>query len=89
MLWNVETKYINIDWNVHQPLRLPDWDDDGVAELLVAHGGEYKYGPEVKHQNKSWGVSLRVIVNRFWTHSKGGMKGGVFLQLLLCGYTQD
>ena len=53
MLWNVESKFINIDWNVYQALPLPDWDNDGIPELLVAHGGDFKYGPEVNSRQST------------------------------------
>ena len=52
VLWNVEDKFLNIDWNVYQALPLPDWDNDGIPELLVAHGGDFKYGPEVKNKSQ-------------------------------------
>ena len=52
-MWNVEDKFLNIDWSVYQALPLPDWDNDGISELLVAHGGDFKYGPEVKSESPS------------------------------------
>ena len=42
---------MNIDWNIYQALPLPDWDNDGTSELLVTHGGDFKYGPEVSLLN--------------------------------------
>ncbi len=48
VLWSVDAQHMNVDWNVYQALPLPDWDADGVPELLVAHGGDFKYGPEVR-----------------------------------------
>ena len=63
----MEDKFINVDWNVYQALPLPDWDNDGIPELLVAHGGDFKYGPEVKIQspNDHFSHGTRSLLNAY------------------------
>ena len=40
ILWAVDESAINVQWHVHHPLLLPDWNSDGIPDLLVSHGGE-------------------------------------------------
>jgi hypothetical protein len=40
---------LNRAWNIYQPLVLnKDLDGDGVVEVVIAHGGQPSFRPEVK-----------------------------------------
>ncbi|KAK3607560.1 hypothetical protein CHS0354_011095 [Potamilus streckersoni] len=40
ILWEREIgEFLRTDWNTYQPRALPDWDEDGVPEILVVNGG--------------------------------------------------
>ncbi|XP_041362611.1 protein FAM234B-like [Gigantopelta aegis] len=51
-LWSVavetETDHFNRTWNTFQALTMLDFDGDGVAEVLVSHGG-YPYAAPANH----------------------------------------
>lgn len=47
-LWKAERTYLKRQWNVYQVSALPDLDGDGVPEILVPHGGEPSFPPEVR-----------------------------------------
>ena len=41
LYWSLEeNKFVNDSWNIYQAVALPDWDGDGVAEVLLANGGD-------------------------------------------------
>ena len=40
ILWAVDSKYLNRGWNIYAPAAMPDLDDDGVPDIVIAHGGD-------------------------------------------------
>ena len=42
-----EATHFNRTWNTFQALTMVDFDGDGVAEILVAHGGDPYATPAV------------------------------------------
>ena len=47
-LWLADETFIKPKWNVYQALALPDFDKDGVPEVLVANGGDPNKEPTVR-----------------------------------------
>ncbi|KAL4241001.1 hypothetical protein ACF0H5_001780 [Mactra antiquata] len=48
-LWRCEDdRYLKSNWNTYTAAVLPDWDDDGVPEVLIANGGDTSY-PSYEH----------------------------------------
>ena len=48
LYWSVEDDAVfNAGWNTYQAVMLPDWDKDGVPEVLIANGGEPRKRAEV------------------------------------------
>ncbi len=45
-MWSVDESAINVEWHVHHPLLLPDWNNDGIPDLLVSHGGEMHHSTD-------------------------------------------
>ena len=43
----VDSKYLNRGWNIYEPAALPDLDDDGVRDIVIAHGGDPTVAAEV------------------------------------------
>ena len=40
-------KYIKRGWNIYAPAALPDLDEDGVRDIVIAHGGDPTVAAEV------------------------------------------
>lgn len=58
VLWRCEDDtFLNASWNTYQAARLPDWNGDGVPEVLIANGGDLTREP--KDHNR---VSGRLLV---------------------------
>ncbi|XP_052801612.1 protein FAM234B-like [Mya arenaria] len=51
-LWEADTKYLNRGWNIYAPAAIPDVDEDGVADIIIAHGGD-SYVPAQVHSRQS------------------------------------
>ena len=48
LYWSAEDDSVfNAGWNTYRALMLPDWDKDGVPEILIANGGDPTKEPEV------------------------------------------
>jgi len=45
-------KYLDRKWNIYAPAVIPDVDEDGIADLVVVHGG----GPDPQV-----GYTLRIL----------------------------
>lgn len=44
--WSVEDdRFLMANWNIYQAVKLPDWNKDGVSEVLFANGGDPKKQP--------------------------------------------
>ncbi|XP_033117726.1 protein FAM234B-like isoform X2 [Anneissia japonica] len=47
VLWSADNnQYTQYPWNFYQPQVVPDLDQDGVSEVVVAHGGNVNYPDE-------------------------------------------
>ena len=46
-LWNDSSvrEQLVTKWNVYSPLVIPDIDQDGTEDILIAHGGDSSFGP--------------------------------------------
>jgi hypothetical protein len=38
-------------WNIYQVLALPDFNEDGIPEVLISNGGDPSKDPEVRFHN--------------------------------------
>ena len=47
VFWTGEDRVMVDKWNSYNVLILPDFTNDGVPELLLAHGGDLTFPPEV------------------------------------------
>ena len=47
-MWLGDEKFLQPVWNVYQALALPDFDKDGVPEVLVSHGGDPRKKAKVR-----------------------------------------
>jgi hypothetical protein len=45
--WTGDSSYLDETWNTYAPLIVPDFTQDGVPELIVAHGGDPSFLPQV------------------------------------------
>ena len=47
-LWTCEDDEVfEAYWNTYHALALPDWDNDGVPEVLIVNGGDMTKEPDV------------------------------------------
>ena len=46
-LWTGDRKTFTKTQNIYQVMALPDFDKDGVNEVLLVQGGDPNYDPEV------------------------------------------
>ncbi|KAJ8319425.1 hypothetical protein KUTeg_004516 [Tegillarca granosa] len=51
-LWMGDDKNLERPWNIYQAAALPDFDGDGVPEVLISHGGDPTLPPQ-EHNRKS------------------------------------
>lgn len=51
-LWVGDDRYVNRGWNIYAPAAVPDLDEDGVKDLIIAHGGDPTVAAEI-HTRKS------------------------------------
>ena len=51
MLWIGDEKFIKSTWNIYQVLALPDFNEDGIPELLISNGGDPSKNPKVMFHN--------------------------------------
>ncbi|XP_060600384.1 protein FAM234A-like [Ruditapes philippinarum] len=52
-LWVGDERYVNRGWNIYAPAAVPDLDDDGVADLIIAHGGDPTVAAEITHRKSN------------------------------------
>ena len=49
MYWSAEDNaFVKPECNIYQAVALPDWDGDGVPEVLLANSGDPKIPAEVR-----------------------------------------
>ncbi|ELT88975.1 hypothetical protein CAPTEDRAFT_188461 [Capitella teleta] len=46
VLWNGDRNALEDTWNTYAPLLVPDFTQDGIPELVVAHGGDPNFLPQ-------------------------------------------
>ena len=46
-IWSADPAVTNNKWSYFQPQVIPDLDGDGVFDVVVTHGGNGDYKPEV------------------------------------------
>jgi len=39
-LWYGDERLTKSSWNIYQVLALPDFDEDGISEILLVNGGD-------------------------------------------------
>lgn len=44
-----DDRAMKANWNVYQAVALPDWNTDGVPEVLLMNGGDPKKHPDVSY----------------------------------------
>lgn len=47
VLWVADRRYVNRGWNIYAPAVVPDLDEDGVKDIIIAHGGDPTVAAEV------------------------------------------
>ena len=47
-------KYMNRGWNIYAPAAMPDLDEDGVNDIVIAHGGDPTVPAEVSNFNQRY-----------------------------------
>ena len=47
VLWEGDPTAVNRGWNIYSYTGLPDFDYDGVPEIVISHGGDPTVAAEV------------------------------------------
>jgi len=47
VFWRGDQSQMEEIWNIYNVLIIPDMNQDGVLDLVVAHGGDPTFPPEV------------------------------------------
>lgn len=66
VLWSEdsEKKYVNRGWNIYSVTVIPDMDNDGVADLIISHGGDPTVPAEVRSRGLEERVGVEVMARR-------------------------
>ena len=51
MLWIGDENFLKKTWNIYRVLALPDFDGDGIPEVLISNGGDPSKDPKVRFHN--------------------------------------
>ena len=51
VLWHADVSFMNESWSCFNVCILPDFNDDGVPELLLSHSSDPRFPPEVGRFN--------------------------------------
>ncbi len=50
VFWRGDSSYLQDFWNTYNVLAVPDLTKDGVSDLILAHGGDARFPPQVSSQ---------------------------------------
>lgn len=68
VLWHGDKEVLNAAWNVYNPLILPDLDQDGTEDILLAHGGDDAFPHAVSADD--FGLKKLYVVQVLSCHSR-------------------
>ncbi|XP_005105920.2 protein FAM234A [Aplysia californica] len=53
-VWEGDPDVLNRGWNIYSATRLPDFDGDGVNDIVIAHGGDPTVAAEIHNRRSGW-----------------------------------